>query len=177
MTGENHISIEQMDGWIHQNQDALVLSFIQSFTQLQQKIAQLDTETKSVHIIYLRTSVNIGQPYFRLYSFNEKQYNGNIDCWVSWEMPELMKQIENIVTDKFRTSLPSPKIEFQKEQKRLQYADILYRELDKVIQELVNQTELELNIDSSIPIYFGEYMSEQKKIFPLMEQGEKNGND
>lgn len=59
-----------------------------------QKANCINFNATSLHIIYTRTSVYNNRPYYRLYLFDKMLYNGNTDCWVYWEMPNIISFVE-----------------------------------------------------------------------------------
>jgi len=150
---------------IYKNQETLVRSLAGGLDQLLEKAAQIELEAVSLHIIYLHSSICNQRPYFRLYLFDENLYNGNTDCWVYWEMPVLIEQIEQTFPIEVCRRSPDRKHETLLEQKRAKCAEFLYRTLERVMPELLDGAQKELACGIYVPIYFEEYMTDQQLLF------------
>lgn len=156
---------------IYKNQEALVRSLAGGLEKLSEKADQMELAAVSLHIIYLRSSICNQRPYFRLYLFDENLYNGNTDCWVYWEMPELTRQIQQTFPVEIRPTSPDRRMETLLEQKHFQCAEYLYGVLGNMIQGLLDSARKEMSYGVSVPVYFGEYMTEQKFLYsPLSQQ-------
>lgn len=165
------ISAKRWKSLIYKDQETLVRSFAGGLEQLLEKAVQMELEAVSLHIIYLRSSICNQRPYFRLYLFDENLYNGNTDCWVYLEMPELTRQIKQTFPIEIRPTSPDRRMETLLEQKHFQCAEFLYGVLGNMMRELLDSAQKEMSCGISVPIYFGEYMTEQKLLyFPLSQQ-------
>lgn len=162
---------------IYKDQETLVRSLAGGLEQFLEKADQMELAAVSLHIIYLRSSICNQRPYFRLYLFDENLYNGNTDCWVYWEMSELTRQIQQTFPIETRPTSPDRRMETLLEQKHFQCAEFLYGVFGNMIQGLLDSAQKEMSCGISVPVYFGEYMIEQKFLYsPLSQQKGANAD-
>ncbi len=167
------ISYRRWESLVYKYRESLGHTFCHGMVQLLDKARQMETEAVSLHIIYLRTSICNQRPYYRLYLMDGKFYNGNTDCWTYWEMPELVSCVEN--------RFPVPEELFylgygpqfvKTEQKIKTSVETLYFVMGKVIRYFLDTATGEIPSIGKYPVYFGEYMGDQR----LIRQGNQQKN-
>lgn len=159
------ISTKHWKSRIYKSWESLSQSLALGLEQLLEKAVQIKPDAATLHIFYLRSSVCNQRPYFRLYLLDENMYNGSMDCWVYWEMPDLINLIRQAFPIEVQPNSPDRKLEALLEQKHLECAEFLYAALGKMIPGLLDSAQKEMSACISVPIYFGEYMTEGRLLY------------
>lgn len=150
---------------VYKHKESLSHSFCYGMVQLLDKAQQMKIEVVSLHVIYLRTSICSKQPYYRLYLLDGRSYNGNTDCWVYWEMPEMISYIEDrfpLTKELFYLGYGSQLVNV--EQKIKTSVETLYFVMGKTIRYFLNAAIEKVPSIKRYPVYFGEFMGDQKLI-------------
>lgn len=106
----------------------------------------------------------------------ERFYNGNTDCWTYWEMPELVSYVENrfpIPKELFYLGYGSQSV--KAEQKIRASVETLYFVMGKAIKHFLDTAMEEIPSIGKYPMYFGEYMGDQKLIWQGNQKKDQKG--
>ena len=151
---------------LYKNRKNLSNSFGYGLMQLFNKAGKLKIKAVSLHIIYLRTSIYNKRPYYRLYLFDEKLYNGNTDCWVYWEMAEIIAYMELIFPIVNEEYCIGYKYQIGSQEKKIKESvENLHLVVDEMIGYFINSVVKQFPQIRNYPVYLGEYMNEQQLIY------------
>ena len=160
------ISCKRWKSIIYKNREEVSHTLVLGITELMQKAERINLSATSLRIIYTRTSVYNNRPYYRIYLFDKKLYNGNTDCWVYWEMPDIIRFAERrfpIVKNPYQSGYKLS--ETVMEEKRVRCAENLYIAMREIISYFLNYVYLKLPQIKYYSVFFGEYIGEQKVLF------------
>lgn len=162
----NPVSFKRWKSIVYKNREKLGQSLVQGITRLLEEVDRKKINAVSLHIIYTRTGICNKRPYYRIYLFDERLYNGNTDCWTYWEMPELINYAESmfpIMEGSCQLGYKPP--EEIMEQKRLKCAENLYIIMGEMIACFLHYVFEQLPQINCYSVFFGEYMNEQRLLF------------
>lgn len=159
------VSYKRWEFMILKNQDNLRQSLTKGMNELFEKAEEININAKSFHIFYMRTGVYIGQPFFRLYLFDEQGYNGLYECWTYWNTPELMNYMELLVPMPVMCSWKDNRLpEIVIERKRKESAENLYLAMGNLITYIIDPVMVRFPQINHYVMCFGGYMDEPKLI-------------
>lgn len=162
------ISSKRWKSMIYKNKEVLAVSLGNGISEVLTKANNLGLEAVSMHIIFTRVSVANNRPFYRIYLLDKKLYNGNTDCWVYWEMPVLITCFEQTFPmglDPYAQGY-KPKEEIM-EEKRRRSAEQLQAIMGEMITGIFRLAAERVPQEVGIPVYFGEFMEKQQRVFPL----------